>query len=178
MPGHRNPRRWVLALLPLWWPPSTARRALATLRGRLLFTAGQRNLPRSPLAVRRPPLRVREGRATAKSSRAATTTQSITTVLASHSADLWGLFLATLGVLGAIAIFGDSLGPIGRGVRVAAGDLFGTGRFALPLALLAAGVLLVAAARQRESLQEPDWVWHSLCGPYPASRQPPADRQG
>jgi S-DNA-T family DNA segregation ATPase FtsK/SpoIIIE len=88
----------------------------------------------------------------AGSTRSASATRSISTVLAAHSTDLWGLVLATVGLLAAIAIFGDSLGPVGRGVRVASGDLFGTGRFALPLAFLAAGVLLVAG---RSTEREP-----------------------
>jgi len=77
-------------------------------------------------------------------SRKAKSNPSLSAVLSSHSADLWGLSLVTVAILAAIAIFGDSLGPVGHGIRTAAGDLLGTGRFALPPACLAAGVMLVA----------------------------------
>jgi S-DNA-T family DNA segregation ATPase FtsK/SpoIIIE len=86
------------------------------------------------------------------STKSASATRSLSTVLEAHSTDLWGLLLATVGLLAVIAIFGDSLGPVGHGVRVAAGDLFGTGRFALPFAFLAAGILLVAG---RSTEREP-----------------------
>jgi DNA segregation ATPase FtsK/SpoIIIE, S-DNA-T family len=65
-------------------------------------------------------------------------------VLAGHAADLWGLGLVTLAVLTAIALYAGSLGPVGAGLRLAAGAVFGEGRFALPPALVVAGVMLVA----------------------------------
>lgn len=81
------------------------------------------------------PKRAKAGSASARSAFA---------VLSEHAVDLWALGLATIGVLGAIALFGDSLGPVGHGARQIAGDLLGTGRFVLPPACLAAGVLLIA----------------------------------
>jgi hypothetical protein len=69
-----------------------------------------------------------------------------------HSVDLWALVLATVGVLGAIALFGDSLGPVGHGARQIAGDLLGTGRFVLPPACLAAAILLIVG---RSAEKEP-----------------------
>jgi DNA segregation ATPase FtsK/SpoIIIE, S-DNA-T family len=55
-------------------------------------------------------------------------------------------------VLTGIALYATSLGPVGDGLRQAAGDVFGAGRFALPPALAVAGVMLVAG---RPAGQEP-----------------------
>jgi DNA segregation ATPase FtsK/SpoIIIE, S-DNA-T family len=128
--------------------PSGARHASRSASGhRRQAKPAQRSAGRKAVGPAR-------GRATAKNSRTSSATRSLSTVLASHSTDLWGLGLATLGLLAAIAIFGDSLGPAGHGLRVAAGDLFGTGRFALPPAFLAAGILLVAGrSTEREPIR-------------------------
>ena len=143
----------MLALLPLWWPPSTARRALATLRGLPRVTAGGRSLLENPRRRARQQGEVVPGPGDRPVPRSRPRPPGRSRPFSrAHSTDLWGLLLATVGLLAAIAIFGDSLGPVGHGVRVASGDLFGTGRFALPLAFLAAGVLLVAG---RSTEREP-----------------------
>jgi DNA segregation ATPase FtsK/SpoIIIE, S-DNA-T family len=64
-------------------------------------------------------------------------------VLSGHATDLWGLGLVTVALLAGIALYAGSLGPVGHGIRVLTGDLLGTGRFVLPLGLLAGGILLV-----------------------------------
>jgi DNA segregation ATPase FtsK/SpoIIIE, S-DNA-T family len=64
-------------------------------------------------------------------------------VLSGHASDLWGLGLVTVALLAGIALYAGSLGPVGQGIRVLTGDLFGTGRFVLPLGLLVGGILLV-----------------------------------
>ena len=64
-------------------------------------------------------------------------------VAAGHATDLWGVGLVTLGVLCAVAFYGGSLGPIGRGARVGMGDLLGWGRFLLPPVLIAVGVRMM-----------------------------------
>jgi DNA segregation ATPase FtsK/SpoIIIE, S-DNA-T family len=98
----------------------------------------------------------RRGASTPKKSRSAksgpASARSAISVLSEHAVDLWALALATIGVLGAIALYGDSLGPVGHGVRQIAGDLLGTGRFVLTPACLVAGVLLVAG---RSAEREP-----------------------
>ena len=71
-------------------------------------------------------------------------------VVERHAEDVWGIGLATLGVLAALALYGNALGPIGHGVRQAFGLLLGVGRFVVPPALVAAGVLLVAEGRREE----------------------------
>jgi DNA segregation ATPase FtsK/SpoIIIE, S-DNA-T family len=76
--------------------------------------------------------------------RSRSSSRSLTTILSGHSADLWGVALVTIALLAAIALFGDSLGPAGHGVRLGMGYFFGAGRFALPPAFLVAGVLLIA----------------------------------
>ena len=53
-------------------------------------------------------------------------------VAAGHATDLWGVALVTVGVLCGVAFYGDSLGPAGKGARVAVGDLLGWGRFLVP----------------------------------------------
>jgi S-DNA-T family DNA segregation ATPase FtsK/SpoIIIE len=70
-------------------------------------------------------------------------------VVASHATDLWGVVLVTVGVLTAVAFYGGdhSLGPVGHGARVAAGDLLGWGRFLLPLVAVAMGLVLLIGYR-------------------------------
>ncbi|HEY8081153.1 MAG TPA: DNA translocase FtsK [Acidimicrobiales bacterium] len=66
-------------------------------------------------------------------------------LLARHGRDLWIVALATLGALLVLACWFDALGLVGHGVDVALGRLIGWARFLLPLGLLtAAGVLLAA----------------------------------
>jgi S-DNA-T family DNA segregation ATPase FtsK/SpoIIIE len=64
-------------------------------------------------------------------------------VAAGHATDLWGVALVTVGVLCGVAFYGDSLGPAGKGARVAVGDLLGWGRFLVPLVLVAVGVRML-----------------------------------
>ena len=69
-------------------------------------------------------------------------------MLASHSADLWGVILMTVGVLAAVALYGHSLGPAGHLLRVGSGDLLGWGRFLVPPVAVAIGILLIAGRRE------------------------------
>jgi S-DNA-T family DNA segregation ATPase FtsK/SpoIIIE len=64
-------------------------------------------------------------------------------VAAGHATDLWGVALVTVGVLCGVAFYGDSLGPAGKGARVAVGDLLGWGRFLVPLVLVAVGIRML-----------------------------------
>ena len=71
-------------------------------------------------------------------------------VLASHSQDFWGIALATVGVLSAIALYGGTLGPIGHDVRHWVGVVLGVGRYLVPPACIAAGILVIAGRRQSD----------------------------
>lgn len=71
-------------------------------------------------------------------------------VLEAHVEDLWGIALFTAGVLGAMAIYADALGPAGHGIRTDLGSLLGFGRFVLPAAFTAAGIMIFAGRSWRE----------------------------
>ncbi|MGA2036470.1 MAG: DNA translocase FtsK 4TM domain-containing protein [Acidimicrobiales bacterium] len=77
-------------------------------------------------------------------------------VLEAHVEDLWGIALLTAGILGAMALYADALGPAGHGVRGDLGVLLGFGRFVLPPACAAAGIMIFAGRSWREpSAHEP-----------------------
>ena len=71
-------------------------------------------------------------------------------VLAEHSDDVWGILLVTGSVLGALAIYAGSLGPMGAGIDHGLGVAFGVGRFVVPVALAVAAVRLMAGHESRE----------------------------
>ncbi len=58
-----------------------------------------------------------------------------------------GIGLVALGVLIGLAIYLKLAGPLGRAIETVVGWLTGVGRFAVPVALVAAGVALVRAGR-------------------------------
>jgi S-DNA-T family DNA segregation ATPase FtsK/SpoIIIE len=64
-------------------------------------------------------------------------------LLSRLSDDVAGLLLCGAGGLWALAIWVDLTGPVGRALRLGAGDLLGVGRFVVPLVLVAAGVALL-----------------------------------
>ncbi|MHB1710084.1 MAG: FtsK/SpoIIIE family DNA translocase [Acidimicrobiales bacterium] len=65
-------------------------------------------------------------------------------VVGDHAADMWGVGLVTMGLLAALALYANALGPAGRDVRRAAGDLLGWGRFVVPVIVAAAGIRTIA----------------------------------
>jgi S-DNA-T family DNA segregation ATPase FtsK/SpoIIIE len=65
-----------------------------------------------------------------------------------HAADVWGVALVTIGVLSALALYLDALGPVGHGVREGLGALMGWARFLVPVACMAVGVRLIAGRRE------------------------------
>jgi S-DNA-T family DNA segregation ATPase FtsK/SpoIIIE len=71
-------------------------------------------------------------------------------VLRDHGEDVWGLGLVTVAILGALGVYFDALGPVGHGVRHGLSSVLGVGRFLVPLACGAAGVLLVVGRPQPE----------------------------
>ena len=118
----------------------TTKRRPAGARARSRAASGSRRSPRarSPRASttrRRPP-----ARAAASSP---TLVDAAFDVLADHAEDLWALALGTLGVLLALALYGDALGPVGHGARQGLGAAVGVGRFVVPPGCAAAAVGLV-----------------------------------
>jgi len=75
---------------------------------------------------------------------------SVGSVVQSHAEDVWGIALLTTAVLGALALYGDALGPVGHGLRHGLGSLLGVGRFVVPLSCAGAGVRLVMGPLERE----------------------------
>ena len=88
-------------------------------------------------------------RATRKTSTPGIWTAALS-VLQAHVEDLWGIALVTAGILGATALYADALGPAGHGVRHGLGVLLGFGRFLVPPALAAGGVMVLAGRSWRE----------------------------
>ncbi len=61
-----------------------------------------------------------------------------------HAADLCAVGLITLGVLVALAAYGNALGPVGHALDSALGDLIGVVRFLVPPILVASGAAIIA----------------------------------
>jgi DNA segregation ATPase FtsK/SpoIIIE, S-DNA-T family len=74
-------------------------------------------------------------------------------VLRRHGPDLWAIGLITLGVLLALALWGDGLGPIGHAVNTALGDLVGWTRIILPIVSAGAGIVLLIERERPEPLR-------------------------
>jgi S-DNA-T family DNA segregation ATPase FtsK/SpoIIIE len=64
-----------------------------------------------------------------------------------HGADLWAIGLITLGVLLALALWGQQLGPIGHGVNTGLATLVGLVRSIIPLVVAGAGLVLLIDRR-------------------------------
>ncbi|HVA03247.1 MAG TPA: DNA translocase FtsK 4TM domain-containing protein [Acidimicrobiales bacterium] len=71
-------------------------------------------------------------------------------MLEGHVEDAWGIGLVTVGILGALGLYGDALGPVGHGLRHALGMVLGVGRFLVPPAFATAGVMLIAGRPRHE----------------------------
>src|SRR4051812_3659721 len=67
--------------------------------------------------------------------------------LEAHATDAWGLALIALGLVCALAIYVDLAGPLGRALDLGVGAWIGAVRLVLPLALVAAGVVLIRDGR-------------------------------
>jgi S-DNA-T family DNA segregation ATPase FtsK/SpoIIIE len=70
--------------------------------------------------------------------------------VAEHAADVWGVVLVTLGVLAALALYLNALGPVGHGVREGLGALVGWARFLVPVACILVGIRLIAGRRETD----------------------------
>jgi DNA segregation ATPase FtsK/SpoIIIE, S-DNA-T family len=81
--------------------------------------------------------------------------------------DLWAVGLITLGVLLALALWGQQLGPVGHGTDTGLALLAGWARVLLPLVAVAAGCALLVARPSRhedEELGQPVDPWRLAVG--------------
>ncbi|HTW05906.1 MAG TPA: DNA translocase FtsK 4TM domain-containing protein, partial [Acidimicrobiales bacterium] len=69
--------------------------------------------------------------------------QSLASLVEDQSDDIWGLAFVLMGVLVALGVYADVIGPAGRAVRTGAADLFGWARYYLPVGLAALGGYLL-----------------------------------
>ncbi|HVA10485.1 MAG TPA: DNA translocase FtsK 4TM domain-containing protein, partial [Acidimicrobiales bacterium] len=74
-------------------------------------------------------------------------------ILRRHAADLWAIGLFTLGVLLALALWGDALGPVGRHVNSGFALLVGWARVILPLVSAGAGTVLILERERPDPLR-------------------------
>jgi DNA segregation ATPase FtsK/SpoIIIE, S-DNA-T family len=75
------------------------------------------------------------------------TTDELRRAVGGREHELIGIALIVIGALIGLAIYFDLAGPLGHGVEVLLGWIVGVGRFAVPVALIAAGVALVRKGR-------------------------------
>ena len=70
-----------------------------------------------------------------------------------HAADLWAIGLITLGVLLALASWGQQLGPVGHGVDAGLATLVGLIRSVVPLVVAGAGLVLLIDRERPDPLR-------------------------
>jgi len=92
------------------------------------------------------------GRAPAKRSRSAESVWD-TTFFADHSADLWAIALATVGVLLALALYGDAAGAFGAAVNRGLGAVIGWIRYLVPPVGVATAVAVIVGRRHADPLR-------------------------
>ena len=76
--------------------------------------------------------------------------QASAAVWARHRADIIAVGFILAGLVAACALWADVAGPFGSGLRVVIGALIGTARAAVPIALVALGVVLLRGPRPEE----------------------------
>jgi len=74
-------------------------------------------------------------------------------ILRRHAADLWSIGLITLGVLLALAIWGNALGPVGSDITVGLATVVGWTRILIPLIAAGAGVVLLLERERPEPVR-------------------------
>ena len=72
------------------------------------------------------------------------------------AADLWAIGLATLGILLALALYGNAAGTVGHGVDVALGAVVGWVRFLLPPICFVVGVVIIVGRHRPEPVRT--WI--------------------
>jgi S-DNA-T family DNA segregation ATPase FtsK/SpoIIIE len=88
--------------------------------------------------------------------RAAASRSAENGLFSDHAADLWAIGLATLGILLALALYGDAAGTVGHGVDVALGAVVGWVRFLLPPICLVVGVVIIVGRHRPEPVRT--WI--------------------
>ncbi|WP_419929194.1 DNA translocase FtsK [Candidatus Poriferisocius sp.] len=73
--------------------------------------------------------------------------QASAAVWARHRADIIAVGFILAGLVAACAVWADVAGPFGKGLRIMLGALIGTARSAIPIALVAIGVVLLRGPR-------------------------------
>jgi DNA segregation ATPase FtsK/SpoIIIE, S-DNA-T family len=86
----------------------------------------------------------------------ATTRSAESGLFSDHAADLWAIGLATLGILLALALYGDAAGTVGHGVDVALGAVVGWVRFLLPPICVVVGVVIIVGRHRPEPVRT--WI--------------------
>ena len=69
--------------------------------------------------------------------------KAVGTAFDGRQADVWGVVLIALGLLGALGLYLDLAGPVGNGLRVGFGALFGLARVIAPPTVVALGAALI-----------------------------------
>ncbi len=88
--------------------------------------------------------------------RAAASRSAENGLFSDHAADLWAIGLATLGILLALALYGDAAGTVGHGVDVALGAVVGWVRFLLPPICVVVGVVIIVGRHRPEPVRT--WI--------------------
>ena len=81
--------------------------------------------------------------------------QASAAVWARHRADIIAVGFILAGLVAACAVWADVAGPFGKGLRIMLGALIGTARSAIPIALVAIGVVLLRGPRSDEEDASP-----------------------
>jgi DNA segregation ATPase FtsK/SpoIIIE, S-DNA-T family len=74
-------------------------------------------------------------------------------ILRRHAGDLWAIGIITLGILLALALWGQALGPVGHGVNTALATLVGWTRVMVPIVVVGSGVVLLVERERPEPLR-------------------------
>jgi S-DNA-T family DNA segregation ATPase FtsK/SpoIIIE len=92
---------------------------------------------------------------TARSTARKQATESIwdTTFFADHAADLWAIAFATIGVLLALALYGDAAGSVGAGINRGLGAVIGWIRYLVPPVGVATAVAVIVGRRHADPLR-------------------------
>ncbi|MBA3654173.1 MAG: DNA translocase FtsK 4TM domain-containing protein, partial [Actinobacteria bacterium] len=76
--------------------------------------------------------------------------KSLATHLGRQADDIWGVVIVLTGVLSALAIYANVVGPAGQYLRDGAEDVFGWGRLLVPVALVGVGAALLQGRPRHE----------------------------